>query len=104
MGGLHDGKDWLYHLKEMENKILPLDFDVALISAGAYALPLARFVKKIGKVGISCGGDLQLFFGVIGSRWEKENKYLKHRNEFWIRPSEHERPANWREIEDGCYW
>ena len=104
MGGLNDDMDWAYHLKKMEKRIALLDFDVALISAGAYALPLAHFVKKMGKIGISCGGDLQLFFGVIGARWEKENKYLKFKNQYWIRPSESERPANWREIEDGCYW
>ena len=80
------------------------DFDVALISAGAYALPLAHHAKKLGKIGITCGGELQLFFGVVGKRWEHMEKVTKYRNEFWVRPSEDERPANWREIEDGCYW
>jgi hypothetical protein len=80
------------------------EFDVVLISAGAYALPLAHHAKKMGKIGITCGGELQLFFGVIGKRWENMEKVTKYQNEYWIRPSESERPANWREIENGCYW
>ena len=104
MGGLNDGKTWVDHLERMKKEMEQSDFDVALISAGAYALPLAHHAKKLGKIGITCGGELQLFFGVIGKRWEHMEKVTKYRNEFWIRPSEDERPANWREIEDGCYW
>jgi hypothetical protein len=104
MGGLNDGKTWVDHLKRMKKEMEEVDFDVALISAGAYALPLAHHAKKLGKVGITCGGELQLFFGVVGKRWEHFEKVTRYRNEFWVRPSEDERPANWREIEDGCYW
>ncbi|CAN2244899.1 hypothetical protein MCEMKE157_01355 [actinobacterium SCGC AAA044-D11] len=103
-GGINDGQTWVDHLERMKKEMEETDFDVALISAGAYALPLACHAKKLGKVGITCGGELQLFFGVIGKRWENSEKVTKYRNEFWVRPSEDERPANWREIEDGCYW
>ena len=104
MGGLNDGRTWVNHLERMKKEMEEIDFDVALISAGAYALPLAHHAKKLGRIGITCGGELQLFFGVIGKRWEKMDKVTKFQNEYWIRPSESERPANWREIEDGCYW
>jgi hypothetical protein len=104
LGGLKDGRTWADHLDRMKSEMESIDFDVALISAGAYALPLAFHAKKLGKVGITCGGDLQLFFGVIGKRWEHMDKVTKYQNEFWVRPSESERPANWREIENGCYW
>ena len=104
LGGIDDGKTWVDHLARMKKEMGEVDFDVALISAGAYALPLAYHAKKLGKVGITCGGELQLFFGVVGKRWEHMEKVTKYRNEFWVRPSEDERPANWREIEDGCYW
>ena len=103
-GGINDGKTWVDHLERMKKEMEETDFDVALVSAGAYALPLAHHAKKLGKVGITCGGELQLFFGVVGKRWEKFEKVTRYRNGFWIRPSEDERPANWREIEDGCYW
>jgi len=103
-GGLLDGLTWTDHLERMKNEMESKDFEIALISAGAYALPLAHHAKKLGKIGITCGGELQLFFGVIGKRWEHMEKVTKYQNEYWIRPSESERPANWREIENGCYW
>jgi len=103
-GGLSDGKTWVNHLERIKDEMESVDFDIALISAGAYALPLAYHAKKLGKVGITCGGELQLFFGVVGKRWEKMKKVTKYRNEYWIRPSDAERPPNWREIENGCYW
>jgi hypothetical protein len=104
LGGIDDGKTWVDHLERMKREMEESDFDVALISAGAYALPLAHQAKKLGKIGVTCGGELQLFFGVVGKRWEHMGKVTKYRNEFWVRPGEDERPANWREIEDGCYW
>ena len=103
-GGIEDGKTWVEHLEKMKQEMEFIDFDIALISAGAYALPLAHHAKKLGKIGITCGGELQLFFGVIGKRWEHMEKVTKYQNKYWIRPSESERPANWREIENGCYW
>jgi hypothetical protein len=60
--------------------------------------------KKLGKIGINCGGELQLFFGVIGKRWEKSPKINNQINEYWIRPYESSRPKNWKSIENGCYW
>jgi hypothetical protein len=104
LGGISDGTTWVSHLERMKKEMTEIDFDIALISAGAYALPLAYQAKKLGKIGITCGGELQLFFGVIGKRWEHMDKVTKYQNEYWVRPSESERPANWREIENGCYW
>jgi len=103
-GGLNDGKNWMEHLKTMKDKISKLEFDVALISAGSYALPLAAHAKKMGKIGINCGGELQLFFGVIGGRWDKTGRHNKYKNEYWIRPFYSSRPENWNTIEKGCYW
>jgi hypothetical protein len=103
-GGLKDGKSWFYHLEKTKNEMEKISFDVALISAGAYSYPLAGFAKSLGKVGVHSGGELQLFFGVLGHRWEKYYKYTEYKNSHWVRPHESERPSNWRNIEDGCYW
>jgi hypothetical protein len=103
-GGQNDGKNWLMHLNEIKDKMTKLEFDVALISAGSYALPLAMHAKNLGKIGINCGGELQLFFGVIGSRWEKSTRVISALNKHWIRPYESNRPENWKTIENGCYW
>jgi hypothetical protein len=96
--------NWKITLEETKKQIEFLDFDIALISAGGYALPLANFVKEIGKIGINCGGELQLFFGVLGKRWDNNVKFAKFFNEHWVRPREDEKPLNWQSIEGGCYW
>ena len=104
LGGLSDGRDWNYHLHSMKDRMAQVDFDIALVSAGSYAYPLANFAKTLGKVGVHTGGELQLFFGVYGSRWEGGEKLERYGNSFWVRPSNSERPANWTSVENGCYW
>lgn len=99
-GGLH----WFELLDRMKNEISKKEFDIALIAAGAFSYPLAAHVKKIGKVGIHCGGGLQIFFGVMGNRWNKSPEVLEYMNEFWIRPSADERPKTADQVENACYW
>lgn len=103
-GGLNDGQTWVDHLAKLKGEMSLIDFDIALISAGGYALPLAAHAKKMGKIGINCGGELQLLFGILGKRWEKYHIIQKYINSYWIRPAENERPPNFLEIEGGCYW
>lgn len=98
------GKSWFELLGEMRKSISDLDFDVALIAAGAFSYPLAAHVKKIGKIGIHCGGGLQLFFGVMGNRWNNSPEVLKYVNENWVRPSKSETPLSADQIENACYW
>ena len=84
----------------MENEISRKDFDVALIGCGAYGFPLAAYVKRLGKQAIHVGGPLQLYFGIKGKRWDNSGLY----NEYWISPSDNERPKNLNKVEGGCYW
>ena len=42
-------KDWFSALKYMEQMIRIIDFDIALIGCGAYAFPLAAYVKETRK-------------------------------------------------------
>jgi hypothetical protein len=106
VSGVRDqqGKTWFQLLDEMKSEMSNLDFDVALIAAGAFSYPLAAYAKKLGKVGIHCGGGLQLFFGIMGNRWNKSPEVLDLMNEFWVRPSANERPKTADSIEDACYW
>jgi hypothetical protein len=103
-GGKDDGKSYKFHLLTLKNQIKLFDFDIALVSAGAYSLPLAAYAKDLGKIGIHAGGALQLFFGITGKRYDDYAIVRKFINPEWKRPFEHERPPNWRTIEDGCYW
>lgn len=75
----------------MKNKINNLQFDVALIGAGAYGLPLASFIKRMGKKAIHLGGVLQLFFGIQGKAWDSWKIY----NKFWTKPKLSEQPEGY---------
>ncbi len=109
IGGRAEGfESWFDALEFMKNEISRVEFDVALISCGAYGLPLAHHVKKMGKVGIHVGGALQLLFGIKGRRWEGEGKCYnydqKYYNKNWIRPNDSERPPMADRVEGACYW
>lgn len=98
--------DWFQALNFMKKEIDSVDYDICIIGAGAYGLPLAAHVKRNGKKAVHLGGVTQLLFGIKGARWEKFNflPYMNLFNEYWIRPAEHERPKNANQIEGGCYW
>ena len=99
---------WFDHLNKLKNLMQEQEFDVALIAAGAYSFPLAHHAKKMGKIGIHSGGNLQVFFGIMGKRWErnwgKGNYIEKFYNKFWTRPSVAETPKGANMVEGGCYW
>ena len=93
-------RDWQEGLESLSKEILAKDFDLALIGAGAWSLPLASKIKQAGKSAIHMGGDIQLLFGIKGGRWDHLGLY----NECWIQPEADERPQHRNRIEDGCYW
>jgi len=97
-------KSWFTHLHEVKLKMNSIDFDVALISAGSYSYPLAHHAKIIGKKGIHSGGGLQLFFGVMGKRWDGSDYLQGIVNSHWTRPSYEETPKSAHLVEGGCYW
>jgi len=103
LGGDSDEfSDWFDALKSMEKKISSIDFDIAIIGCGAYGLPLAAHVKRMGKKAVHMGGATQLLFGIKGKRWEDSN--FKFINEHWVRPLEEEKPKNHKQVENSCYW
>ena len=82
-----------------------LEFDVALVAAGAMGLPIAAHIKKRGKVALHIGGDLQLFFGIKGARWLRFYPKIQRRmNQFWVFPAESDRPQGFKRVEKGGYW
>lgn len=97
---------WFEAYEHMCHQIAAVDFDVALIGAGAYGLPLASSVKGMGKQAIHLGGVTQILFGIKGRRWETVYADTTARlfNPHWIRPSRAERPRGYRAIEGGAYW
>lgn len=95
---------WFDALNYMTEEIEKIDFDVALLGCGAYGMPLAARIKKMGKQVIHEGGGLQLLFGIRGKRWDGMPEAQKLFNEYWVYPSENETPAGSGKVEEGCYW
>lgn len=95
---------WFDALEYMKTKIRETDFDIAIIGCGAYGMPLAVEVKRMGKQAIHMGGATQLLFGIKGARWDNNAGINKMYNEYWIRPNEKEQCKNSSVVEGGCYW
>lgn len=101
-------KNWSSALRVMVDEIAELSFEVALISAGAYGLPLASEIKKFGKSAIHVGGVLQLFFGIRGGRWDQVSSNYeslsRYHSDSWVRPAKEETPDWSKSVEGGAYW
>jgi hypothetical protein len=93
--------DWFIALEAMKAGMRQLDYDVLLVGAGAWGLPLATAAKEAGKVGIHMGGNVQLLFGIKGARWDS---YPDLYNEHWVYPAESETPKGVENVEGSCYW
>lgn len=107
--------DWFEALKYMEDEISKIDFDIAIIGCGAYGLPIAAHVKRLGKKAIHLGGGSQLLFGIKGKRWDNDGyhwpdfpqldtNYSRLYNDFWTRPNMNETPKSAKAVEGACYW
>lgn len=96
-----DWRDVLWEVIEDIDRAQP---DVVLTGCGALGFPIACHAKRRGKVGIHMGGMLQLLFGVKGKRYEQAARYKPLLNEAWVPPPSSERPSDYRNVEDGCYW
>ena len=119
-GNKSEFNDWFEALAYMEKRIEDTDFDIAIIGCGAYGLPLAAHVKRLGKQAIHLAGGTQLLFGILGKRWTDSYKkigvwhYLPNKdinidytslfNENWIYPLASDTPKNANAVEGACYW
>ncbi len=96
--------DWTSALERLKGEMSQLDYDVALVGAGAFSLPLVVHAKQAGKVAIHLGGPLQILFGILGGRWSWNPDFKRFIKDTWIKPSEEETPKTAGLIEGGCYW
>jgi hypothetical protein len=97
-------KNWFEALSYMKEDISKIEFDIAIIGCGAYGMPLAAHVKRIGRKAIHVGGATQVIFGVKGNRWENDPDVACYMNDNWIKPLPHETPKGNQLIEGACYW
>jgi len=103
-GAKTEFKDWFDALEYMKSRINETEFDIAILGCGAYGLPLAAHIKRIGKKAVHLGGATQILFGIIGKRWEDHDFIRTLINQYWIRPKSDEIPTNFIKVENGCYW
>ena len=94
---------WFDALNYMKEQIDNVEFDIALIGCGAYAFPLASYIKRKGKKSVITAGATQLLFGIKGARWDKAETPVPYKKT-WIRPDESEKPSKSETVEGGCYW
>lgn len=95
---------WFEALEHMEREIAAMDFDVAIIGCGAYGLPLAAHVKRLGRKAVHLGGITQMLFGIKGERWLDLYGFTGH-NEHWVFPLPEETPKDAARMGDGGpYW
>lgn len=95
---------WETVLQKMKEDCLKIDFDIAILGCGSYGLALGSLLFEAGKNVIHAGGVTQIYFGIKGKRWEKRKYMSEFFNEYWVRPSEKEKPKSSNNIEEGCYW
>ena len=107
LGGKTPHGSWMETLEAVTKLIDNVGpFDVAIVAAGAYAMPLAVHCKiKHNATAIAMGGGSQLMFGLKGKRWDTHPDLSKLYNKHWMYPLEKDTPDNAQTIEHGGpYW
>ena len=111
-----DWNETLHATQRLVDEVGP--FDVALIAAGSYGLPIAVYCKSVKKASaIVIGGSMQQLFGLRGMRWDTKfptgYKYAftdhhigaKMYNENWMYPLKSDTIQDAEKIEHGSpYW
>ena len=95
---------WDLALSDLKRQMNSIEYDVAIIGAGAFSIPLAVHAKKSGKIGIHMGGATQILFGIRGRRWDNHPDFQDFVNANWCRPNPEETPLSANKVEDACYW
>ncbi|RYE26290.1 MAG: hypothetical protein EOP51_00950 [Sphingobacteriales bacterium] len=103
-GDGHGFKTWFEAYESMCKQMQQIDFDVVIIGAGAYGMPLGSFAKQMGKQAIHMGGASQLLFGILGKRWADRSDINIYFNQYWKRPYPQETPDTAQAVENACYW
>jgi hypothetical protein len=107
--GFHVGlKTWFDHFFESKDELTKLvqsrQFDVALVSAGSYGMPISQHLKAKGVTSVYMGGILQMLFGIWGSRWKGSKLYDDAETDAWVWPSKENRPFGFKLVERSSYW
>ncbi len=73
--------NWLEQCQKMENDIMKLEFDIALLSCASYSMYLGNVIsKKMNKKAIYIGGIMNIFFNIYGRRYANRPVYDNLKN------------------------
>jgi hypothetical protein len=93
------------NISRLTQEISAKDFDLCIIGAGGYSIPLCGVVKRLGKRSIHLGGATQVLFGIRGSRFDRNfSDQSWYGTEHFIKPLESDIPKHKHLVEEGCYW
>jgi hypothetical protein len=96
----HD--NWFSTVEQLRQEISGIDFDIALLSCGSYAMPLGVHIERVlRRKAIYIGGILQLYFGVMGRRYENAWFVDQINMDSFIYPLERERYMKFVNVHDG---
>lgn len=114
VGGAHDGKsDWRTSLAALKVDVDAAgQFDVALIACGGLGMLLAAHLRMTNRSAIYVGGWLQIWFGIMGKRWDEHFHSPSHplakayaQNALsWTRPLPEDTPQRTSLVEASAYW
>lgn len=104
--GSEPSEEFDVELDRFLGSIKDLEYDVALVSCGGYGNLVCSAIYDSGRSAIYVGGVLQMYFGVLGTRWLKERPDVLRlfMNAGWSRPKPTERPRDFQRVEGSCYW
>ena len=97
-------ENWFEDFEKMKNEIKKIDFDICIISCGAYGYPLASYIKNIGKQSIElCSGIYPIFKIKVKTQQIIRKISKNYSSNDWIFPIE-QPPKEYMSIEKGAYW
>jgi len=89
---LYPDVDWFSTTESLRRDLSKIEFDIALLSCGSYAMPLGVHIERnLRRKAIYVGGILQLFFGIMGARYNNKFFLDQINSENFIYPLERER-------------
>ena len=86
-------------------------FDVAIMACGGLGMLLGAHLRDTGRSSIYVGGSLQMWFGIKGNRWTRDQagvrrtlgQYLNNTN--WTRPDRNTELISYARAHEGAaYW
>lgn len=89
---LYPGVDWFATTESLREEISRTQFDIALLACGSYAMPLGVHIERVlARKAVYVGGVLQLFFGIMGRRYQNPFFLKQINSENFIAPLERDR-------------